>query len=163
MLDALSLIQKHRGRGVLVDTNLLVLLFVGTVNRNRIERFKRTDAFTVADYDLLMRLLGLFDRVLATPHVLAQVSDLTDLHGPELDRVRAVFRRFVEEVEEHWDASREIVTDPIFTRLGLTDAAIARVCSQGVLVLTADSGLQLALQDRGLDAVNFNHIRGLGW
>jgi hypothetical protein len=123
MLDALSLIQEHSGKGVLVDTNLPVLPFVGSVNRRRIERFKRTDAFTVADYDLLVRLLGTFGRVLATPHVLAQVSDLAELHGPDLDPVREVFRRFVDKVEERCDAGRVIVTDPNSYSLNSSGAA----------------------------------------
>jgi hypothetical protein len=32
MLDAQGLIEKHHGRGALIDTNLLVLLLVGAVN-----------------------------------------------------------------------------------------------------------------------------------
>jgi len=40
--DARALLEKHRGKGVLVDTNLPVLLLVGLVNRSRITRFKRT-------------------------------------------------------------------------------------------------------------------------
>ena len=32
MLDAAALITKHQGRGVFIDTNLLVLLLVGMVN-----------------------------------------------------------------------------------------------------------------------------------
>ena len=36
MLDAPALIEKHRSRGVLVDSNLLVLLLVGSVNKQRI-------------------------------------------------------------------------------------------------------------------------------
>jgi hypothetical protein len=45
--------------------------------------------------------------------------------------------------------------------LGLTDAAIASVCSRGILVLTADVKLQLALEHRGADGLNFNHVRML--
>ena len=42
MLDARTLIEKHRSKGVLVDTNLLVLLLVGSVNKRRMLSFKRT-------------------------------------------------------------------------------------------------------------------------
>jgi hypothetical protein len=55
------------------------------------------------------------------------------------------------------------VGDPAFERFGLTDAAIATVCSRGILVLTTDARLQLALQERDIDALNFNHIRPLAW
>ena len=49
MLDATALIEKHRAKGVLVDTNLLVLFLVGRVNRQRILNFKRTGDFTIED------------------------------------------------------------------------------------------------------------------
>jgi hypothetical protein len=42
MLDSLALIEKHRAKGVLVDTNLLVLFLVGLVNKRRVPEFKRT-------------------------------------------------------------------------------------------------------------------------
>ena len=162
-LDAGALIEKHRGRGVLVDSNLLVLFFVGLANRRRIRDFKQTQNFTVDDFDLLTRLVTLFGKIIATPHVLAQVSDLAVLPGKELRTVRELFRTTVHEIDESYDPSRVLVESPLFSRLGLTDAAIASVCSRGVLVLTADVELHLALQRLGADALNFNHVRQLAW
>jgi hypothetical protein len=49
--------------GLLVDTNLFVLFTVGTVNRDRIETFKRTSKYAKADYDLLIRVLGGFGKI----------------------------------------------------------------------------------------------------
>lgn len=163
MLDALGLIAKHRSKGVLVDSNLLVLLLVGSVNKQRILGFKRTRNFTVEDFDVLLRLVNWFGNLIATPHVLSQVSDLTDLPGKELSRIRKLFSNLVGQMEESYDPSKSLVADPLFSRLGLTDAAVATVCSRGILVLTADLDLQLALQIRGGDALNFNHVRPLGW
>jgi hypothetical protein len=163
MPDAAALIEKHRAKGVLVDTNLLVLFLVGKVSRKRILNFKRTGDFTIEDFDLLVRLIGWFGKLIATPHVLSQVSDLTDLTGDELTEIRELFKVLVENIEESYDTSRPLVGDPVFRRLGLTDAAIATVCSRRVLVLTADVQLYVALQERDIDALNFNHIRPLGW
>lgn len=86
MLDAQALLEKHRGRGVLVDSNLLVLFITGSVNRRRIQTSKRTSGFTDEDFDLLVRLIDHFGKLIATPHVLSQVSDLTDLKADELRR-----------------------------------------------------------------------------
>jgi hypothetical protein len=163
VLDAKALIEKHRANGVLIDTNLLVLYLVGTVNRQRIVNFKRTGNFAVEDYDLLVHLISWFGKLIATPHVLSQVSDLTDLAGDELTAVRSLFRLLVEQIEERYDASRIIVGDPAFNRLGLTDAAVATVSARGILVLTTDIQLQLALQERDIDVLNFNHVRPIEW
>jgi hypothetical protein len=92
-LDARSLIEKHRGKGALVDTNLLVLYLVGTLNRRKITEFKRTSNFEISDFDLLSRLIKWFGRLIATPHVLSQVSDLADLPGKDL----LVIRTFAED------------------------------------------------------------------
>ncbi len=163
MLDARGLIEKHRSKGVLVDTNLLVLLLVGSVNKRRIGTFKRTQNFTVEDFDLLSGLVSWFGKLVTTPHVLSQVSDLTDLPGKDLRTIRGLFGSLVEQMEESYDISRVLITHDLFSRLGLTDAAIATVCSRGILVLTTDLNLQLALQNCGTDALNFNHIRPQGW
>ncbi len=60
MLDAAALIEKHRGKGVFVDTNLLVLLLVGQVNERRLASFKRTQDFDIEDFYLLSRLVKWF-------------------------------------------------------------------------------------------------------
>jgi hypothetical protein len=82
MLDALGLLHKHRAKGVFIDANLLVLLLVGRVNPGRIQTFKRTSDFAVGDFHLLESLVVWFGQPLvATPHVLSQLSDLTDPFG----------------------------------------------------------------------------------
>jgi hypothetical protein len=141
MLDAVALIDKHRSKGVLVDTNLLVLFLIGLVNKRRILSFKRTQDFTIEDFDPLSRLIYWFGKLVTTPHVLSQVSDLTESH----------------------EEGKMLVSHPLFSRLGLADAAIATVCTRGTLVLTTDLNLQSALQQRGADALNFNHVRPLAW
>jgi hypothetical protein len=163
MLDARGLIEKHRSKGVLVDSNLLVLLLVGSVNKRRILDFKRTQNFAIEDFDLLSGLINWFGRLITTPHVLSQVSDLTDLPGKDLRTIRELFGTLVEQMEESYELSKVLVTHDLFSRLGLTDAAISTVCARGDLVLTADLDLQLAFQQRGADALNFNHVRPLGW
>jgi hypothetical protein len=164
MLDAAALIKKHRGKGVLVDTNLLVLFLVGLVNPRRIGTFKRTESFLVDDFELLRSLISHFGpRLLATPHIWSQVSDLTDLKGEELMRVRSLMRDLVERSEEHFDAARGLVSHPVFNRLGLADAGIAAAQSTEVLILTADFPLYEALQQHGIESLNFNHVRPLGW
>ena len=147
----------------MVDSNLLVLLLVGSVNKRRIFDFKRTQNFTIEDFDTLLRLIDWFGKLITTPYVLSQVSDLTDLPGRDLKTIRGLFSTLVDQIDESYDPGKSLVAHPLFSRLGLTDAAIATVCSRGILVLTADLDLQLALQMQGADALNFNHIRPLGW
>jgi len=76
MTDVLQLIHKHRGRGLLVETNLLLLYLIGRTNQNQISKFKRTQVFTIEDFDLLGRFMGKFKTLITTPHVLTELSNL---------------------------------------------------------------------------------------
>ena len=164
MLDVPGLLRKHRGKGVLVDANLLVLLLVGTVNRRRIGDFKRTQSFTAEDFDLLRKLIAhLGPSMLATPHVLSQVSDLTDLKGRELLQAREVMKALVRKMEETYHPALDLVEHPLFTRFGLADAAVAAIHHTGALILTADLDLYIGLQRLKIESLNFHHIRMSGW
>lgn len=77
--------NTHR---LLIDTNVLVRFAVGSVNRQRIETFKRTRQYTVQDLNLLVGLLSRWRSHYTVPHVLAEVSNLTDLGGEERGRIK---------------------------------------------------------------------------
>jgi hypothetical protein len=148
---------------VLIDANLLVLYFVGSTNKSRILTFKRTQVYTVEDFELLERSIAYLGKVITTPHILTEVSNLASLRGQELVVFRKLFQSAIDGMKEFCDASREVVSDGSFQRLGLTDAAIARISRHNHLVLTDDLTLEITLHRRGVDAVNFNHIRAANW
>ena len=50
-------VRSEHNIGLLIDTNLLVLFAVGSVNRGRIENFKRTRQYTIRDFELLLQVL----------------------------------------------------------------------------------------------------------
>ncbi len=104
-----------------------------------------------------------FPLVVTTPHVLTEVSNLARLREPELGTLRSIFLRLAERSKEVYQASELVMTDRAFGRLGLTDAAILMAAASGCLVLTADLDLHVELAGRGLDAINFNHIRTYTW
>jgi len=127
-------------RGLLVDTNLLVLFVVGAVNRDRIEQFQRTRQYTLADYDLLMRVIDRFSRLYRVARVMAEVGNLTDLSGLELLRVRYVLREALLVSHEPEMPSSRAAEHKIYDDLGLADAAIASVArDHGCAVLTETS------------------------
>ena len=162
--EVLSLIGRHRRNGVLVDTNILLLYFIGRFDRALIPRFKRTQQFVGEDYDTLAGLLGKFNRVLTTPHILAEVNSLAGQLGEPFRS--DWFRQFAECIgllNERYIPSREASGLPIFVRLGLTDSATARLAGSPLLVMTDDLALYLHLSGEGVDVINFNHIRPLEW
>ena len=162
MTDLDDFSQNARKNGLLIDTNLLVLLIVGFVNRDRICRFKRTTAYSSANWDLLTGILEQISLRYTLPHVLAEVSTLTDLKGQELEVARAVLLRLIKELRELQITSIETCATSLYMRLGLTDAAIAEAARRHQCsVLTDDSGLYRALANGGSSVAMFTRL--LDW
>lgn len=150
--------------GLLVDTNLLVLFAVGTVNRNRIETFKRTRQYTRAGYDLLVRVLANFEPLYTVAHVLAEVSNLTDLPGCERLHVRRVLKKTISSLNEVEMSSMRAAEDPLYQGLGLVDAAIGAVArAHNCAVLTDDLDLYLLLSRDNVNVFSFTHLRARAW
>ncbi len=159
MSDLKALIDKHHANGLLIDTNLLVLCLIGRTNKRRIENFKRTSKYTIEDYELLEDLIGQFRRLVTTPQILTETSNLTDLSGPEIKTLRGFFRNYVDTAHEAIPSGKAVVADSAFARLGFADAAVALASESPMLVLTDDLTLSVALTQRGIDSINFNHLR----
>ena len=163
MNDLARLIEKHRVKGLLLDTNLLVVLLVGRTNRRRILECKRTQTYTVKEYDLLERFVALFPKAVTTPHLLTEVSNLDPLRGKERTVYQSFYKQWVKRSDELFHESGNLVAEVSFDRFGLADTAIEWAARRGMLVLTDDLNLYLMLREHGIDAVNFNHIRTHVW
>lgn len=150
-----------RGRSVLLDTNLLVLLIVVTVNQDYIRRHKRTRAYDLDSFQLLLDLLAGFRTVVTTPNILTEASNLLRHGGddPISAEIAAAFQRFAEQQPETYLPSRDAARRPEFHRLGLTDCVIMALGTQPVSVLTDDLDLYISSVRAGLDAHNFAHYR----
>lgn len=149
------------GRPLLLDSNLLVLLAVGLVDRSRIERFKRTSQFRAVDYDLLTQCVNGARELWTTAHVLAEVSNLLgNAHGQFREHVYGLLARLISEtLDERTHSAVELCSNAAFSRLGLTDVGLAQVAGSQAVVLSTDLPLCLELQRLGQSAVNFNHLR----
>jgi hypothetical protein len=151
---------------LLLDTNLLLLLFIGGKDSSLIKQARTLSAFVEDDYDLLLEVVknNSFNSLVTTPHIMTEVSNLL---GKERDHIRRFGRdamaEFLCKCTEHTDSSVNLVSDPEFNRLGLTDVAIAVASKLPAFVLTVDLDLYLHVSSSGLEAENFNHIRQGSW
>jgi hypothetical protein len=156
----LDIIQRHRQAGVLVDTNLLLLYYVGSFRPELISQFKRTDIFTEDDFILLVELLAQFPKVLTTPYVLTEVSNLAGQLGSHLKpEFFALFAACLGLLEELQQSSKDLSQTPEFIKFGLTDTALIALARENILVLTAEFPLANFLQSQNLAVINFNHLR----
>ena len=146
-----------------IDANLLLLLVVGSVNRDAIARHRRLREFTGDDFGILLNLINQVERVLVTPNTLTETSNLLGLHGePERSRFFERLRLIIEQTEEIVVASANASSNNAFTRLGLTDAALLEVATKETPIITVDLGLYLAASSSNPgSAINFTHLRNL--
>ncbi|MBV9493689.1 MAG: hypothetical protein JOZ54_05555 [Acidobacteria bacterium] len=148
-----QLIAKTRRAGLLIDANILLLQVLGRFKPQLIGSSTRLEKYTRVDLDLVNRLVRRFDRLVTTPHILTEVSDLAP------DEYWSAFVNDLMVFDETFVPARELVLGGDIQRLGLADAAIARCAQEGVLVLTDDLPLSQRLAKRRHHVLNLNHLR----
>lgn len=95
------MIQGRPG-GYFLDTNLFVLLVVGSESRDLITKHRRLEHYSPEDYDTLLELLEGSDQLFVTPNTLTETSNLVSQHGePErsllMRRLRFLIRQAQDE------------------------------------------------------------------
>lgn len=147
-------------RSLAIDANVLVLLVVGSVDRQAIALHKRSRQFTEMDFDLLLETIAEFDRWVVTTSVLTEASNLlAHTHDELRGRLLAALGRFVGTAFEERPESIVVVGEKVFGRLGLTDAGLITCVRSGHFLLTTDLDLYLAALDLSANVVNFHHLR----
>jgi hypothetical protein len=154
------LLRRYIGKPAILDSNLLLFLWCSEFDRDLIGRFKRLNSFQVEDIDLLSETLKVFSIVRTTPHVLTEVSNLANALPAWIKKDWAEhFAKQISVISEEWIGAATIAAGD-FMWLGLTDAALATLATTHV-ILTLDFPLSNSLESRGLNVINFTHLRSL--
>jgi rRNA-processing protein FCF1 len=159
-----ALVAGYRRRGVVVDTNLLLLHVVGEFGIEWISKLKRTRMYSGSDFELVRRFIQQFETVWTTPTILAEVNSLSlELRGTDF---AATFAGRMQLLLESYSQSKQLSLRPEFRRFGLTDCSITRLAARAGrrrLVVTDDLELATELGRLGVDVVNINHLRSQEW
>jgi len=159
-----KLLERYSKAGILLDTNILLLYFVGTFDKSEISKFKRTKIFAIEDYFTLIAFLHHFEKVITTPNIMTEVSNLSGQLGEHIrTNYFEQFARGIVLLNEYYLSSHDIAKMEDFKRFGITDTGILCLAKTNYLVLTDDFKLSNYLQTKGIDALNFNHIRPINW
>ena len=155
------LVKIHRVKGIVLDTNILILLAVGSFDQNQISKFKRTQNFELTDFLLLRDFVSEFKKIIVTPNVLTELSNLTDKWNKQTTNYRffKYLAELIKKLEERTFDSRFLADKTAFVKLGLTDCSLSELGQEQLLVLTDDLELAHFLETQKLPCLNFNHIR----
>ena len=150
-------------KGYFLDTNLLVLLVVGSVSRDLISKHRRLEDYTVEDFDILVEVLEGVNQLYVTPNTLTETSNLLGQHGdPERSLLMGRLEFLIHESQEITVASTKASSNQNFQRLGLTDAVLLEAATEEIPLLTVDFSLYLAAIASGEErAINFTPYRNL--
>ena len=149
-------------KSVLIDTNLLVLLVVGSYDKNRIGRHKRTKEFDKSDYEILCEFLLNYDKVWTTIHCLAETSNLlkqtSKVESQQLlFHLSAFFSSpLVFESQYQYEL---LMKHPSFLRFGVADTGFLMKSKKVSCSITADLDLFSEVLRTQSTVVNFNHLR----
>ena len=160
-----SRFAKYRNKGLLIDTNLLLLYLIGEIDPRLIPAFNRTRQFVTEDFTSLKRIVSFFSRLITLPGILTEVSNLagSDLKGDWRDHFFAKFAGNIPLLTEEHVQSAQACATTAFSKFGLTDSAIILACKDQYLAITTDAALAGYMERNQLDVINFNNIRLLNW
>jgi len=147
-------------RGLILDTNLLMLLLVGSTSKEYISKHKRLRAYSEMDFDLLIKYLSSASNIFVTPNILTETSNLIgQIAEPARTKILMVFSDYIKFADERYCESRQAISRKEFIRLGLTDSVLLHEMTDSFILLTADLDLYLAAKNEGYAVLNFNHLR----
>lgn len=156
---ALNLIAKYKTSGLLLDTNLLLVVAVGNYDERRLLSFKRTRQFTVEDFHLLQRIIGEFSTLWTTPNIMTEVDNLgRQLESREWEPFAISMRQLSIRLVEVSEPSQNVTKDSRYAKLGLADSVTLAKLKERLL-LTDDLKLQGIATHAGFDVINFNNLR----
>lgn len=116
---------------VVLDTNLLALLIVGSTSKEYITIHKRLAAdFTSIEFELLVELTGMFSDIVLLPHIVSETSSLLrQINNPVRAKIQDKFNMFITTTMEYPIASAFGARRGEFQELGITDAVILHFLS----------------------------------
>ncbi len=155
-------IGRHRRSLLVIDTNLLLLYFVGALRPGTIRSFKRTSKYSEEDFRLLAGVVGEFQRVQTTPHIFTEVSNLLGQRSePDRTLLLGKLAEAAQQWSEEYSPAKTLSNTPVFLRLGITDAAIASLRPGSCLVITDDDPLAGTLEKQNHHVIRFRELQAV--
>ncbi|GEM_PF-805142 len=163
--DIRSYCEQYGKKKVIVDTNLLLLLLVGSFDKEFIKDCAATNQYSQLDYDLLLKVLRYFkSEIVITPYLLAELSDFSikDIKPPKL---HYYFMTLIDRLRNYKEENITLeklleIKFTIIMRFGFPDISILEVAkSIGAVVLTDDFDLALYANKSRIPNINFRTVR----
>ncbi len=160
-----NIVAKCKRKGILLDTELLLLLCVGIYKTQLVEKIKITNKYSVDDFNTVANIVAQFSPLYVSPQVLAEFSNHSDRLGNNVMRefYSSIGKILKDQLEVH--IPKDVIIDENYLPvLGFTDVSMMKICEEkGCVLFTADLQLAGICNSKRINVVNFNHILGEKW
>jgi len=169
-LDAIEQrIRRHASKGIILDSNLLIIYLVGLHNPKEIERYlpgarKGQVVCFPTDFDVIKSFLLKYNvkKFVVTPHILTEVSNITFSDFPDTKMKEYIKHAvaFFKISTEHPASKDDLLKRHHLPLVGFSDASIIDTAKrEECLVLTQDLQCMALLEAEGCCVYNMNHLR----
>ncbi|OHD62188.1 MAG: hypothetical protein A2014_01345 [Spirochaetes bacterium GWF1_49_6] len=109
----------------ILDTNLFILLLIGLYNPDAIKVNKRTSKYSIEDFESLRSFLLTVKKIFITPHILTEVSNLTDrIGGKDVYNYFEIFKSVAKSHFEIYTPKDKLLDSQLLPRIGITDTSL---------------------------------------
>lgn len=155
---ARGLLSRSKSKSLLFDSNLLLLLLLGSYDIKLIKSFKRLQMFSLDDFQTL-REISLSFKISTTAHVLTEISNLSnDLPHHQKQIIFPYLASRIQFLHENTTVAKDSVLRPEFVPFGLTDSVLSELCHSYVLV-TNDGRLAAHLRRQQRIVLTMDDLR----
>lgn len=150
---------------IIIDTNTLLLLVLGSVNVNLIESSERLSIFDKNDFISLRRFLSQKDEKIYTlPNIWTEVNNLTlkKIKGKNLYEYWVVVEKLMNfSIEVYEETSETLQPYERFIKLGVTDQAILNLAmkNKNALLISMDSLLSDMARSLSINVFDMKQIK----
>ncbi len=160
----MTIAQLRQQKGLVLDTNLLLLYCVGQSDPYMISKFTtRLSRYDADDFRLLVQFVALFKKLVTIANILTETVNLIDKKSGRYD---GVLRQLITEtlgMDEAVISSQLLVTKYTrqFLTFGFTDLSLCELAQQSYLILTDDGAISAFIAGNQGAVLNFKQLRNL--
>ena len=152
---------KTRKKPIITDTSPLLLLLIGSYDKNAIKGFKRLSEYDSDDFDLLLQFVAT-RKVIVTPQILAEVSNFAKMLKDNPDTFSEIIgknKELLEKVCEKYIPKNDILSSQELVKFGFTDVSIIVAAKENDALVLSDDFLLLGIcKKNGLDTKYMKEI-----
>lgn len=162
-------IANYQPEGIIVDTNILILFLIGSYNPDSIANCEilnnSNKKYSVDDFVLLKKIFSYFKKLVITPQIIAELSNLSitsgDIYGDKLTHYLLTVIKFLKSAEERhqksdclWGMELKVIGE-----YGFTDMTMFELSRQTNMPILTDE-LPFYIYSYGkVPIIKFEHIK----